>query len=86
MDVAGAAGIDEGFFGAEEVFADGGGEKAAEALKVGVAFVDVVGPRVETGSVVVDLPDFDLSVADIEDASAEVGDHADGGGEGELLG
>ena len=60
--------------------------KRPKRLKVSVAFVEVVGPRVETGSVVVDLPDFDLSVADIEDASAEVDDPADGGGEGELLG
>jgi len=88
VDVRGAAWIGDGFDGAEDVFAGGAGEEAAERLEVFVFFGDIAaaaGVAVDPGAVA--LPDFDEGVADglavwAEDAAAEPCDLADGWGGG----
>lgn len=82
MDVGSAARIRDGLDRAKEVFAGRTGEKAAEALEMGVSFVLVIGAAVEVSAIFIDLPDFDEGVADglavlVEDAAAEPGDLAD---------
>ncbi len=87
VDVRGAARVGDGFDGAEVVFTGGAGEEASVALEVGVAFGLVAVLGVAVDAIAVGLPDFDQGIADgvatvVEEAPAEVGDLADGWGEG----
>ncbi|MFM1944907.1 MAG: hypothetical protein RI897_3889 [Verrucomicrobiota bacterium] len=87
VDVWGAAGVGDGFDGAEVVFPGRAGEEASVALEVSVAFGLVAVLGVAVDAIPVGLPDFDQGIPDgvaavVEEATAEVGDLADGGGEG----
>ncbi len=63
MNVGRAAGIVDGFDGAEIVAAVGGGKETAITLEILVALVLVVVVRVQVNAVSIDLPDFDEGVA-----------------------
>src|SRR5207244_216699 len=64
VDVRRPPGVGHRFDGAEIVFAARGGQKAAEALEVGVAIAAVIAARMQVGAAAVHLPDLDGGVAD----------------------
>src|SRR5207244_13097819 len=87
MYMRGPFGIEHRFDGAEVIIAARTGEEAPEPLEVLVILRAVHAARVNVGTVVVDLPDFDQGVADritleIQNSPAEVRDGADGGSDG----
>src|SRR6185369_4665121 len=85
MDMRRAAGIGDGFDGAEIIFAGGSGQETAEPLEMTIPGGMGV-PGMEVNAIAVALPDFDEGVPDgiaaaIQDAAAQVSDFADGRGE-----
>src|SRR5437660_7944275 len=77
VNVRRTAGVGDRFDGAEIIFARGSGEKAAEALEVGIAVLRVAALGVQVSAVVVALPDLDERITNrvalgIENAAAQV--------------
>ena len=87
MYVRRAAGIGDGFDGAEYVFARAAGEESTESLEIFIVFVGPIALRVDVHGVVVHLPNFDQRVADwfafgIHEFAGKPGDFADAGCDG----
>src|SRR5947207_9297225 len=82
VDMRRAARIGDRLDRAEDVFARGAGDKAAEALKIPVSVLGVARAGVRISPVVVALPDFYGGVleripAGVENLAAQVGDCPD---------